>query len=309
MAISIYNARKWYRMLTGKSVMHVHQDMGKAFSKDQLRGYFNNLTEKVTSQPELLSTEGLPAYVTPSGKSVTFPVDIFQYGLGAYDLYLLTGKECYKRKFDQCVRWALEHQEPSGAWSTFFFKHPEHPYGAMAQGEAASLLLRAYHETNGDTYLSAAKKAVDFMLRPRTEGGCTNYTESGGVVLCEYTHLPVVMNGWVFAWFGLHDYVISTQDKGHYKQLLERSEEALTSTLSIFTCGYWSMYDTNGKIASPFYHRLHIAQMQAMYMVTNKAIYDKYARKWKHNLNNPFYKTIAFIRKAWQKIREKEAWA
>lgn len=289
--------------------MHVHQNLGKAFCKNHLQGYYNNLTEKVTSAPELLLTEALPEYATPSGWSVTFPVDIFQYGLGAYDLYLLTGGEHYKRKFFQCVQWALEHQETSGAWSTFFFKYPNHPYGAMAQGEAASLLLRAYKERGDETLLTAAKKAIDFMLQPRSEGGCTDYSENGDVVLCEYTHLPIVINGWIFAWFGLYDFVLATKDHGHYSELLNRSEKTLASALPSFTCGYWSLYDTSKKMASPFYHRLHIAQMQAMFMVTGNAIYDHYAKEWDRDLKNPFYKAIAFVRKAWQKIWEKEAWA
>ncbi|MGI6222582.1 MAG: D-glucuronyl C5-epimerase family protein [Prevotella sp.] len=308
MALNTYNIRKWYRMLTGKSVLHVHQDMGKAFATDKLRGYFNNLTEKVTFLPQLLNTDELPQYKMPSGKLVTFPVAIFQYGLGAYDLYLLTGDATYKNKFIQCCQWAVQHQEPSGAWNTFFFKYPHYPYGAMSQGEGASLLLRGYQETHNENWLAAAKRAIDFMLLPLSEGGCTQYHDDGGVVLCEYTHLPIVMNGWVFAWFGLHDYVLATHDNERYIKLLEQSEKSLEATLPSFSCRYWSLYDLSGKMASPFYHRLHIAQMQALYLVTNKTVYKTFAEKWERDLHNPLFKSIAFIRKAWQKIREKEAW-
>lgn len=296
-------------MLTGKSVMHVHQDLGKAFSKIELLGYYNNLTEKVTSLPDLLYTDQLPLYTTPSGKKVTFPVDIFQYGLGAYDLYLLTGKEVYKKKFLQCCQWAIDHQEATGAWNTFFFKYPQHPYGAMSQGEAVSLLTRAFKETGNNTYLNAAKKAVDYMLLPKSEGGCTEYTKEGNTLLCEYTHLPLVMNGWIFAWFGLYDYVLITKNYGFYKEILDQSEKSLAAYLPKFSCSYWSKYDTNGKMASPFYHRLHIAQMQAMQQLTGRDIYAQFAARWNANLHNPFFKTLAFMHKAWQKIIEKEAWA
>ena len=44
MALNIYNIRKWYRMLSGKSIMHVNQDLGRLFDVDIIKGYYNNLT-------------------------------------------------------------------------------------------------------------------------------------------------------------------------------------------------------------------------------------------------------------------------
>lgn len=308
MALNVYNIKKWYRMLTGKSVMHVNQDLGKDFDTKEIRGYYNNLTEKVTSLPQILNTDELPLYTVPSGKKVTFPVDIFQYGLGAYDLYLLTHDSHYLRKFMQCCSWAIEHQEESGAWNTFFFQYPNAPYGGMSQGEAASLLVRAYKETGKKEYIDAAKRAIDFMLKERSLGGCTEYGDNGQVILCEYTHLPVVLNGWIFAWFGLYDFVKMTNDKSTYYDLLHKSQKTMVAMLPVFSCGYWSYYDTVGKMTSPFYHRLHIAQMQAMYILTSDETFDNYAKRWNKNLHNPLYKLFAFIRKAMQKIMEKEQW-
>ena len=43
MAINIYNIKKWYKMLTGKSVLHVNQDLGKYFEAKELKGYYNNM--------------------------------------------------------------------------------------------------------------------------------------------------------------------------------------------------------------------------------------------------------------------------
>lgn len=316
MALNVYNFKKWYRMLSGRSVMHVNQGLGKCICADKLNGYYNNLTEKVTMLPSLLETDELPLYKTPSGKEVTFPVDVFQYGLGAYDLWLLEKDERYLRKFKQCVEWTLNHQEESGAWCNFFFKYPAHPYGAMAQGEAVSLLLRGYEIMGREELLVSARKALDFMLNPLTDemmrhGNATGTTLYHGddVVLSEYTHLPVVLNGWIFAWWGLYDYVLVTQDTGRYRQLMEKSEESLRRYLKAFSTSYWSKYDLSGKIASPFYHRLHIAQMQAMYILTHEQTYNAFAHKWEEDLNHPLKKGFAFVQKAWQKINEKEAWA
>jgi hypothetical protein len=301
MALSIYNIRKWWLMVNGRSILHVNQDIGRYFSITELKGYYNNLTEKVTRLPQLLHTDELPTTPDEKGGQVFFPVAIFQYGLGAYDLYLASERkdDRYEGKFMQCGEWAINHQEPSGAWNNFFFRHAQHPYGAMAQGEGASLLLRAYIHTGDKRFLDSAKKAIDFMLKPLKEGGTTD-----GDTFMEYTHLPAVMNGWIFAWWGLYDFVLVTHDEGIYKKRLEQSCKSLEEQLPLFSNSYWSMYDLAGHIASPFYHSLHIAQMQAMYQLTGHDIFREYARKWKANEENTLSKTRAFVKKAWQKVVE-----
>ncbi len=301
MALTTYNIRKWFLMLTGQSILHVNQDLGQHFSAIELKGYYNNLKEKVTRLPNLLDTEELPMSPDDSGGQILFPVAIFQYGLGAYDLYLASGKSDnrFLHKFMQCAEWTLNNQEPSGAWNNFFFRFPQHPYGAMAQGEGASLLLRAYVQTGEKQFLASAQKAVDFMLKPLSEGGTAD-----GDILLEYTHLPAVMNGWMFAWWGLYDFVLVTNDKDYYKEKLEKSCKALREKLPHFSNSYWSMYDLAGHIASPFYHHLHIAQMQAMYQLTGYDIFKEYGDRWQQQENNRTNHARAFIKKAWQKIRE-----
>ena len=292
-------------MLTGNSVFHVHQDLGKCFSTNVIKGYYNDMTEKVTRLPHLLQTKDLPTLSISKDQRIEFSVGIFQYGLGAYDLYLTTGKDIYKKKFLQCVEWAYQHQEATGAWNTFQHIYPKHPYGAMSQGEGVSLLLRGYVYEKNPEYLNAAKKGIDFMLKPINAGGTTVY-EGEDVIFREYAHRPAVFNGWVFAWFGLYDYVLITKDEGDYKNLLDRSCESLLRRLSQISTWYWSKYDFDGRIASPFYHRLHIAQMQALYQITKAEEFGHYADKWAKYACNPLKKSIAFIYKALQKIVEKE---
>lgn len=306
MSLSIYNIKKWTNMMLGKSIMHVNQDIGKSFTSGTISGYYNNLTDKVTMLPELLDTESLPTFCLPEGRNILFPVGIFQYGLGAYDLYLQSQDKRYKKKFMQCCQWAIDNQEPSGAWDNFSFEYPQNPYGAMAQGEAASLLIRGFKETGDKKYINAAKKAIDFMLLPLDRGGTSLYTNNGGIMMCEFTHLPIVLNGWIFAWFGLYDYTIATKDCGAYKAATEQSERTIAQTLPMFTYSHWSRYDIKDKIASPFYHRLHIAQMQAMHKLTGNTIYAEFEKRWKKDYDNMLWKSVAFIRKAWQKISEKE---
>lgn len=290
-------------MLAGKSVEHVHQNKGRVYSKSGLKGYYNDMTEKVTMDMSLLGSKRLPLVKQSDGNGILFPVAIFQYALGCYDLWLIKNDDIYKDKFLQCADWTLNNMDGYGRWDNFSFIYPNAPYGAMAQGEGASVLLRAYMLTRNDAFLAAAQSAIDFMLKDIKEGGTTSY-DNNKVILCEYTNQPVVMNGWIFAWWGLYDYVLLTKDNGQYKNILNKSLNSLVSDLPIFKSTIWSLYDKDRKYTSPFYHNLHIAQMQVMYDLTGIDIFNEYAKCWKRQQQNIFCKFFAFIIKAWQKIIE-----
>ena len=73
----------------------------------------------------------------------------------------------------QCVSWILDKQEEKGGWDNFSYFYKNAPYGAMAQGEGSSVLLRAYTLTGDVKYRNAAKKAIDFMLQDIKNGGTT----------------------------------------------------------------------------------------------------------------------------------------
>lgn len=77
------------------------------------------------------------------GQYIYFPVAIFQYALRCYDLWLIEKDEVYKNKFIQCTLWTLDKKDEKGRWDNFSHIYKNAPYGAMAQGEGASVLLRA----------------------------------------------------------------------------------------------------------------------------------------------------------------------
>lgn len=300
MGLNRYNVKKWCRMLWGNSLLHVHQGVGRCYSRSSVRGYYNDLTEKV-SDKELLDEEGIPLFEYPEGVGY-FSIQIFQYGLGANDLYLLYGDEGMREKSLRCARWAVRHQNADGSWSTFDVRYPEHPFSAMAQGEGVSLLLRAYEWCKDERMLEAAGRAYNFMKVSTDKGGTMAY--DGGEVLCyEYTHLPLVLNGWVFALWGIYDYALYTKDAAAY-DLFERSTGALLNRLGGYDNGYWSMYDLGGKIASPFYHDLHIAQLEVMYEMTHKEEFRCYAKKWGKYKRKWYNRYKSFVVKAFQKIIE-----
>lgn len=299
MGVSLHKIKKWYNMVTGNSISHVHQGVGTCYSKTEVAGYYNDLTEKVTKDDPAIM---VPQYYMDTGEKIYFSIGVFQYGLGAYDLYLQTRQEIYKDKLLACADWAVENQQTDGGWITFAYNHPDTPYSAMAQGEGISMLLRAHQVTGDSRYIESARLAKDFMLKPIPEGGTTTY-EDGLVLLYEATANPVILNGWIFSLWGLYDYCKYTTDE-EAKVVLDRTLASLVRKLPDFDTGYWSMYEDGKRICSPFYHQLHIAQLTVMYDLFGDAVYDTYARRWTDYANRFWNPKRAFIQKAWQKIFE-----
>lgn len=295
--------KRWVSMLTGKSVFHVEQKVGKVYSKEEIRGYYNDLTGKVLGNT-LLDNQQIPINKTANEQIVYFPITIFQYALGAYDLYLLTNEEGYKEKFLIIVNWALEKQNSNGSWNCFDqlgdTKHE--PFSAMCQGEGASVLSRAYILTKEEKYYNAAIKAIEFMTIDIKNGGTTTYKEND-VIFQEYVSAKntSVLNGWIFAIFGLYDVVKMSKSK-KYLQLLNLSLETLIRKLEEYDTGEWTNYDLQGTVASPAYHDLHIQQLEVLYELFDKKDFFIYSQKWTNYQKNNFLRRKAFIKKAIQKI-------
>lgn len=300
MGISVYKIKKWVKMLTGNSISHVNQGVGRVFSRDEVRGYYNDLTEKVTKREAF--DGNVPVSFVDTGEKIYFPIEIFQYGLAAYDLFLETNDPVMLEKVISCADWAVENQKENGAWVTFAYQNEDQPYSSMAQGEAISLLIRAYKETSKTSYLDAIENAMSFLCTSLQNGGVMD-DSNGRVVFRECTFLPLVLNGWIFSIWGVWDYCLYFKN-GRYDELLKRTLYSLEEMLPEFDIGYWSLYTIDGRICSPFYHKLHIAQLEVMYKLTGNKIYSIYSMKWEKYQKNIVFRTISFIKKVFQKIRE-----
>jgi hypothetical protein len=302
---------KWKKMLKHEDVLHVTQGEGQFYSVDEIKGYYNDLRGKV-ERTTTLDKNGIPYNIAAYGekkRKVHFSITIFQYGIGAYDKYLETRDAKYRNITLRMADWAVKHQQEDGSWDAFGILHYKNHFSSMAQGEGASLLSRAYVETKDQKYLNAGKKAVDFMLKPMSDGGTAEET-ADGLILYEYPGKPAVLNGWIFSSFGLLD-VWKMTDEDTYHDAWEKTLEGIKNNIHRFDTGHWSLYDWGGKYTSPFYHSLHIAQLKALDKLETDDVWTEYIRKWTDDQNNKFWSKYAFLMKAKQKVFEKKSaeWA
>src|SRR5579859_4630163 len=204
----------WSTMFAGTSYYHQAQGIGRAFVPHELKGYFNDLTGK-TSWKGKVDPNGLPYNTLTNGNRVYFPIMLCQKALGHWDRSLLESAESERAEFLKIALWLIDNQDDSGGWDTWGIlgQKEQFRYSAMTQGEAISVMARAHELTGKLAFQSAIRKAVALMRKPVSQGGVCCY-ESDAVFLEEFPGpaRDTVLNGWIFALFGIHDYLVKFRD-------------------------------------------------------------------------------------------------
>ena len=294
--------KRWANIALGKSAAAVKQGNGRYYSKDEIRGYYNDLTGKISSGT-VVDDKNIPLTEIEGGTFVRFPIAIFQYGLAVYDTHL--AGEGDLTVFRTISDWALSMQRDDGSWDAFGpLGSSRYTVSSMCQGEGASLLFRAAKEFGDKKYEEAAFKAIDFMLRPVNEGGTAVY-EEGRLYLEEYPQKPrrSVMNGWIFSIFGLYDAKLIKPNR--YTSVFNQTLDTLCRDIRLYDCGYWSLYDAQGKIASPAYHSLHIALLDVLYDLTGRKELQDAGSRFEAYSKKKSYRAKAILKKLRQKLTEK----
>ena len=257
-----YMIKKWLKILLGKSDLHKEQSVGEYYSKEKIAGYYNDLRHKVNWSLGF-DDKGIPLVQDSEGNKLYFTITIAQYGLGCYDKYLETKEKKYLDKFLIISDCLITTQDELGGYDVS--KSLGCKYSSMAQGEAISVLLRAYSKTNENKYFEKAKNAHTCMIRLVEDLG-TQRIKNEDIYFEEYAienKEATVLNGWIFSIFGLIDYSKIVQNK-ETEKLLELSIESLYKNLKYYDKNGWSYYSLDQKIASPFYHKLHINQLKVL---------------------------------------------
>ena len=296
--------RRWERIISGRSATAVIQDKGRVYDTDEIKGYYNDLTGKV-SAGTILDSDGLPLTQIGSGQMVHFPIAVFQYGLGCYDIFLENPER--KEKLSTVINiaeWAVRQQRGDGSWDCFSpLKSNKYTVSSMGQGEGASLLFRAYAASGREEFKLAAFHAIDFMLRGVGDGGVTVY-ENNQIFLEEYPQTPrrSVLNGWIFSMFGLYDAALMDEK---YMGIFKQCAKTLADNIDLYDNGYWSYYDLEKRIASPAYHALHIALLEVVAELSGEKKLALAAERYKLFNASFFNRTRAIVTKLWQKLTEK----
>ncbi len=233
------------------------------------------------------------------------PLTISHWVLGAFDDYLRTGNQNDYNLFLRRADWLVEnlHITANGAGYWYYHVNWGPPYNvkapfasAMAQGFGLSGLVRAYQYTNRQVYLETAQKALKSFEVSIEDGGVMSKDEQGNVFYEEIPSLPShhILNGHIFALFGLHDYYRVTKSE-QAKALFEAGTEAVRKRLPDYDAGFWSCYSldpnpnlrNHWNIASPIYQKVHIDQLRFLESITGDQSFGQWADRWEKQMQPP----------------------
>ncbi|CAH8655625.1 unnamed protein product [Schistosoma rodhaini] len=167
-------------------------------------------------------------------------------------------------RFMSAADWFIKHQDKkSGGWSvnvrrSLNGRKALKPgwYSAMGQGQAISLLVRAYNYTRNPLYLEACHRALDLFSVNINHGGIRSYffNQSDLVWFEEYPFNPPIhiLNGFIYSLVGLYDYVkllvnspdpLTSSYLSKAQNYLDTGLTSLSKLLPLFDSGSGSFYD------------------------------------------------------------------
>jgi heparosan-N-sulfate-glucuronate 5-epimerase len=254
--------------------------VGPASDPGAVRGYPIDLRVKATSE----------SFPPPEWGGMSWSyVAIAQFGLGCFERWLAGEGETWLNTALMTGRYLLDNQESDGSWlHRTPFPHT-FPMGVpwlcgMAQGEAASLLVRLHLETAEERFAHGARNAISPLSRSVGDGGVCRLLD-GMPWPEEYPTDPpsFVLNGAIFAWWGVRDIGVGLRDR-EASSMFEAGADALAANVSRFDTGRWSLYCLRRfpvpHVASSFYHALHINQLEAMHTLAPRPQFETVRRRW-----------------------------
>ena len=244
-------------------------------------------------------------------------VNIAQYGFIIHQFWLENNREDYYDVLKGCLEIliTLESIEENG----IFFREnhdsdrynlPKNWVSAMAQGECLSFYLRMYQCMNDAALLEKCHLIFKAMMVPVSENGVKASDENGFHWLEEYPSTPssYVLNGFIYALFGIQDYFRVTSSEVAKKELVIYFK-TLDHNIKKFDAGFWSYYDLQYKELVKFYYQknVHAPQMQAMYRLTGNQTYNQLHKKWLSQCtkaNFLFVQVMYRVLPRWNKLKK-----
>lgn len=293
-----------------KEIEYVPKEI-EVIQKDHLFGpslghYYTDYSGWYLVERWKFGKNGIPISVN-DGKDYYNPVTISQFAFGAYEYYLDTKDNKAKIFFTKCADWLRDNLKKHGKFYHWEYNiEIDFPgdrggfpwFSGMAQGQGASVLLRAYCVTKDENYLMAAKKAIESIYYDMSVGGVSVVKGSDFIFPQETCANPpsYILNGAIDAYYGVYDYYRVTGDPD-VKKMCDIIVNTFSGDIEKYDTGKWSLYCLHPKYHASFsYNFKHAKQLRTLYLITgdNKfLLYSKKFGEYQHNWTGRASRVIA----------------
>jgi len=219
------------------------------------------------------------------------PVGQAQYALRNLESYRRTSNKKYlDRAIANAQRLVDRRVESRGGWFyPYDFDFAVHGdtsqtllapwYSGMAQGQALSVFTRLLVVTGDARWRTAADATfLSLQLAPVKGQPVASWVSSAGDLwLEEYPRWPVanserVLNGHIFAAYGLYDYSLATKSKDAAAMFDGAITTVRRYLMSDFRRKQWaSVYSLRHKLPSLSYHQVHVNQLLELRTLTGRS--------------------------------------
>jgi heparosan-N-sulfate-glucuronate 5-epimerase len=241
-----------------------------------------------------MDANGVPLVSYQSG-SFHNPISIAQYALANMTAFR-RGEASRERRARAQLDWLVSAQCRDGEWTgCWVMAHddPKYPWlrtpwsSALTSGNAISALLRGWQLFDDNAYGEAGHLAYEGLHAARDQA---LYEEAGSELWYEeYPGVPPVhvLNGHVYALFGVADYARVTGDSTADARWRRAAATAL-SRLAEFDLGYWSAYDLRWRepVTLHYQKNIHIPQMRILAALTGEPEFGVVADRWERYWNS-----------------------
>lgn len=200
-------------------------------------------------------------------------------------------------QFYDAANWLVNHQDERGGWPIMVARRLDilqlAPgwYSAMAQGQAMSLLVRAYIRTKNPMYLNAAVNGLKLYQLGSADGGVMAKYAGTYTWYEEYPTQPssFVLNGFIYSLLGLYDVkeVATDKSKQLAQMLYDTGMHSLKHMLLLFDNGSGTFYDLRHLTlgiapnrARWDYHTTHINQILLISTIDSNPLFKTTADRW-----------------------------
>ena len=204
----------------------------------------------------------------------------------------------HKAAFLASARWLLKNQDEKGAWpipvkrklKTGAELKPNW-YSAMAQGQALSVLTRAYHLTKDLEFLKAARRATGLFRVKSEDNGILAVFMNKFKWYEEYPMTPslFVLNGFLYSLMGLFDLkmTLRSEQRSEAESLFKDGMTSLRAMILMYDTGSGTIYDlrhltmdAEPNLARWDYHATHVNQLTWVTMIDSDPFYKNVLKRW-----------------------------
>ena len=163
-----------------------------------------------------------------------------------------------------------------------------------------SVFIRAFLLTENSRWQRLAHEALRPLL-PEADSELVFETDEGPVLEEVASDPPShILNGWIYALWGLWEAKVVLEHDGA-EAMLDSSLQCLRSTLHLYDVGWWSRYSLYPHklpdLAKPFYHALHVDQLDVLHRLFGGADFADAAARWR-GYDRPVGRVRAVAQKA-----------